>query len=198
MFLKGESAKIAKLLANGSSDPMRWYGVKELTPATMHALYSEITASVMHELANGGVSPSGKKRRQKLKSGTRTPLRIVTTNSLLNASSTTVPPSHALAPFTQSGSRLLRLERALLAVSTLASTDALVRTPFGSSFSGWANAIRVRTGVARAAWTTETGYSWWRCIHSNAIKLGKCVKQRAVKPDPLDGPRLCTAAKSKG
>lgn len=56
----------------------------------------------------------------------------------------------------------------------MTQADSLVRTPLASTFSGWANAIRVeRRGPKGAAFTTDNGYDWYQPLPAAPIELNK-------------------------
>ncbi|KAL3929723.1 MAG: hypothetical protein SGPRY_001836 [Prymnesium sp.] len=121
------------------------------------------------------------------------PIRTTTADSLLLGCRGSVPRGHALEPFTRSDTSLLNVERTLFAVNVMARTDYLIRSPITSSFSGWANAIRLaRGGPSKASWGTDDGKKWWKCNFPSHVKLGKCRRPSTTSRVP----RLCTSPTS--
>ena len=174
-------------------EPRKMYGVDALNESTIGALHSELLSAVLSKLRGG--RRRGSKTRQ---------IEVLTTPNLLNISIDRTRSDGALEPFiagqmkfSPSNPPPLKLERALLSVTMLARAGALVRSPTSSTFSGWANAIRLASnGREAAAWATEDGGRWWRCYRPNGVKLGKCKKEDAGKDGVFDQPQLCKSQKS--
>lgn len=169
-------------------DPIAMYGVPALNESTSQKLLSELRSSVMYRLRWGGMGRRGSKAR---------PNYVLTAGNLLNLTSDDT--DGALQPFTTfnavpQSQPPLKLERALFSIAMLARARVLVRSPMSSTFSGWANAIRIATqGTSAAAWVTEDGMRWWRCERSSGIKLGKCKPEQAAVVVTSGGPQLCTS-----
>ena len=120
--------------------------------------------------------------------------RITTTDALLEACSASVPKGHPLEPFVRDDSSLLNVERTLFAVTVMVHTEYLVRSPVSSSFSGWANTIRVANrGQSAASWGTDDGSKWWKCDITSHVKMGKCRRPNKTEKTPL----LCDSARRK-
>ena len=166
-------------------NPMKMYGVAALNESVIRDLRTELRSSILNKLRWGGLPHrKGKGAGRSLR-----PNKVLTTQTLFNMTSDA--SDGALEPFiSASPSRpLLKLERALFSVAMLSKAGVLVRSPVSSTFSGWANAIRIATnGTGAAAWVTEDGTRWWKCEHSSGIKLGKCKKEKHAM---LPAPQLC-------
>ena len=185
-------------------DPMAMYGFAAVNETSMKLLQMQLLDKVVQTLQTGvpatfmrrrtraekqgktnkqgKVEKQGKPKALELKAqqGLKSlePLVVLTAQGLLNTSK--MASDSVLGPFADTSSPLLKLERALLAVAMLAKSTVLVRSPVSSTFSGWANAIRIAMDGRRAAgWTTEDGKKWWRCDRTTGVKLGKCNKQLA-------------------
>ena len=176
--------------------PMQMYGVPEINETTIESLRAELLSSVLHRLRSGGVRASRSRGLRATAAGGRLN-EVLTSNELLNLTSR--PTDGPLSPFLASPMGEpgevrppLRLERALLSVAILSKAGTLVRSPMSSTFSGWANAIRIAAnGRGAAAWVTEDGARWWRCERSRGIKLGKCTKE--LQSEILPSPKLCSS-----
>eukprot|EP00966_Prymnesium_polylepis_P106646 2468787-Prymnesium_polylepis.1 len=153
----------------------------------------------LHRLRQGvlrGLRATPRGLKAKEKGG---PARITTTDALLAAcSASSVPKGHPLEPFKRDDSSLLNVERTLFAVTVMVHTEYLVRSPVSSSFSGWANTIRVASrGPSVASWGTDDGSKWWKCDVTSHVKMGKCRRPNKTEKTPL----LCDSArriKTKG
>ncbi|KAL1527916.1 hypothetical protein AB1Y20_009296 [Prymnesium parvum] len=121
--------------------------------------------------------------------GASAAIRVTTTDALLAACRGSVPQGHPLEPFVRDDGGLLEVERTLFAVSVMARTTYLIRSPVTSAFSGWANTIRVANGgPSMASWGTDDGIKWWKCVSTSHLKLGKCRTPSKTER----APRLCS------
>jgi hypothetical protein len=197
-------AMFAKFRMGSEEECMQAYGVPVLNHSSAAALQATLLTRLLNTL-RGGSTGDGGTGDGGGGGGGRPTLEVVTMSSLLAAASAARPlislvpflpadaskPSLTAASTQSSPRRLLNLERSLFAVAVLARADSLVRTPLASTFSGWANAIRVaERGVQHAAYTTDAGYDWWRCSHTNHLKLGKC-NRKSLRSQMRRAPELC-------
>ena len=155
----------------------RTYGIANLTEATAATLLGRLRDTLLQDLS---VKDQAERRAQ-----------VVTTRSMLSSFRNSNLSSHPLETFVQASP--LNVEKTLFAVSMLAHADFLVRSPLSSTFSGWANTIRIaRGGKSKAGWGTEEGYKWWRCDIPSNVKLGRC---RRGASKIYATPSLCEAKK---
>ena len=160
---------------------IRMYGVTNLTQETAGGLLGTLRDTLLRDLRT-----VGRAMHQP---------NIMTTKSVLTSFQHTNLSGHALEPFVHARSSLLNVERTLFAVTVMAEADFLLRSPLSSTFSGWANTIRLaQRGPSKAGWGTDDGYRWWRCDLPSNVKLGKC-KRGSVKT--LTVPTLCEAKRRK-
>ena len=124
-----------------------------------------------------------------------TPARITTTDAMLAACKSSVPAGHPLERFVRGDSSLLNVERTLFAITVMVHATYLIRSPVTSSFSGWANTIRVASGGPSAAsWGTDDGSKWWKCDVTSHVKMGKCRRPNKTER----APHLCQKGSPAG